>query len=70
MFICSLIKTFTGNWVILIWNQNLNFIIKIIPRQRVFRTIKKKVNFDFYLIGYTKKTDAYPAPNFDHNARA
>ena len=31
-----------------------NFIVKITPNQRVFRTIKKKVNFVFYLIGSTK----------------
>ena len=38
-----------------IWNQSLNFIVIIIPNQRVFRTIKKKVNFVFYLIGSTKR---------------
>ena len=53
MFIRSLIKMFTGMGNIC--NQNLNFIVKIIPNQRVFRTIKKKVNFVFYLVGSTKR---------------
>ena len=36
VFIGSLIKTFTGIKLGNIWNQNLNFIVKIIPNQRVF----------------------------------
>ena len=53
MFISSLIKMFTGMGNIC--NQNLNFIVKIIRNQTVFRTIKKKVNFVFYLVGSTKR---------------
>ena len=39
----------TGN----IWNENLNVIVKIIPR--VFRTIKKKVNFSRLLFDWIHK---------------
>ena len=38
-----------------IWNEKLSFIVKIIPNQGEYRTIKKKVNFVFYLIGFTKR---------------
>ena len=43
-FIRSLIKPFMGN----VSNQSLDFIVKIIPKRRVGRTVKKKVNFVVY----------------------
>ena len=57
-FISSLIKTFTGNWVIF-GIRVLIFIVKIIPNHTVCRTAKKKLRFVFYQSGSAKRD--YPS---------
>ena len=46
---------FIGYWVIFgIRVLSLEFIVKFVPNHRVYKTLKKKVNFFFYYIASTK----------------
>ena len=55
-FIDQKVHRYMGN----IWNQNLNFIVKSIPNQRVFRTITKNLSEFRLLLGWIhKKGNSY-----------